>query len=550
MAKLKKRSRNSQARHKSNPLGQKSSASSSNNQTKILDTIDKLKSSTTSVNEKLITINHILVQCNNNEETRKAYLRNDLGKVLLNDLLQDSVYDEILVSSFDLLSHLLTEEPEFSIYLWRNGIWQILEKNFSTAFGSLPHLNDEKVNQISKDLLISYFEHLISILDNLVMELPSDTVNNELLSKLQESKLLDTLFDIKVPKLITLVLQFTYDFATISTSFLSSISHKTFELQGTSLTKAYIIGINLQIMEVNKALTPTILNQITEEIFKNLEAQETPNAETSDISLDLLSTVIEIQAGTPNKIFNELCNTKVLPFLTTNIDQKKLFCLNNLLIYYQANDLITEQIAEGLLKLAPEVNFSDIDAIVDIINFKAHCATVNRGVEENIVFVNEILKYTETQLKFDEFTDASAVSRLVISVCSYLPQIKEKLDFEVIKNVTILVVEKILLNSLNFYKSELTKMNISKLHNKWGYVFETCVAAAVILLFELYDDDYSYNRELYHGQNGVGIAIENIYDSINQMYKNVDKNKNAQVKGEMREIVENLRRFIEYKKTE
>ncbi|TID18149.1 hypothetical protein CANINC_003890 [Pichia inconspicua] len=549
MAKLKKRSRNAQARQKHNPIGQKNIPATSNNQ-KILETIDKLKSTTTSVNEKLITINHILVQCNNSEEARKAYLKNDLGKVLLNDLLKNSSYDEILVSSLDLLSHILSEEPEFAIYLWRNSIWDILEKNFTNGFNSLSHMNDEKVNVISKDLLISYLEHLITILDNLIMELPSDIVESQLLVKLQESKLLESLFEIKVPKLVTLVLQFTYDFATISSAFLNTISHKTFELQGSTLAKAYIIGINLQIMEINKALTPTILNQITEEIFKNLESESTPSEEVVDISLDLLSTVIELESENPNKAFNELCNTKILPLVTNNLNGKKLLCLNNLLIYYQANNLVTNELIEGLLQLAPEVDFSDIDAVVDVINFRAHCATISGGAAENITFVNEIAKYTDSQLKFDEFTDGGAVSRLVIAVCAYFPQVKDTFQIENIKDITVLAVEKILLNAINSYKSELSKMNISKLHNKWGYLFETCVAAAVILIFELYDDDYPYNRELYHGSNGVGNVIENAFEDINKMYKNVDKNKNVQVKNEMREIVENLKRFIEYKKSE
>lgn len=550
MAKLKKRSRNAQARQKSNPLGQKNTTSATSNNQKILETIDKLKSTTTSVNEKLITINHILVQCNNSDDARKAYLRNDIGKVLLNDLLKNSSYDEILVSSLDLLSHILGEEPEFAIYLWRNSIWEILEKNFTNGFNSLPHLNDEKVNVISKDLLISYMEHLITILDNLVMELPSDIVENQLLVKLQESKLLDLLFEIKVPKLVTPILQFTYDFATISSAFLNTISHKTFELQGSTLAKTYIIGINLQIMEINKALTPTILKQITEEIFKNLESETNSSEEVVDISLDLLSTVIEIESETPNKAFNELCNSKILPLVTNNLNGKKLFCLNNLLIYYQANNLITKELSELLLQLAPEVDFSDIDAVVDVVNFRAHCANITNGEGENVVFVNELAKYIDSQLKFDEFTDSGAVSRLVIAACAYFPQIKNKLQVETIKDITILAVERILLNAINFYKSELNKMNISKLHNKWGYIFETCVAASVILIFELYDDDYAYNRELYHGSNGVGIAIESAFEDINKMYKNVDKNKNAQVKSEMREIVENLKRFIEYKKTE
>ncbi|KAG0673537.1 AAA+-type ATPase, partial [Pichia californica] len=135
----------------------------SNKSIKSIALLEKLKlSNNISINEKLITINNILLQCNNDESIRKIFLKNDLIKILFDLLNQENQFDEILVSCFDLLKNLIIEEDyDLSIHLWRNDIWNLLVINFNKAFNSINHLNDSNVNLMSKDLLINYINNLI-----------------------------------------------------------------------------------------------------------------------------------------------------------------------------------------------------------------------------------------------------------------------------------------------------------------------------------------------------------------------------------------------------
>lgn len=623
MAKLKKRSKLSQQRHRGNAIvnpnekenGKKSVNKDINQSNKAITLLDKLKkNSNSSINDKLITINNILVQCNNDENMRKAFLKNDLVKIILNDLLiENNKYDEILVSSLDLLKHLIIEESyDLSIYLWRNGIWEILKENFTKAFKSLQHLNDSNVDIMSKDLLLNYINNLIEILDNLVMELNSETIKSSIIPKLNEDDIImKNLFEIlKIENInkfnlsiITNILQLIYDLSSISIEFLQNILlndnnnvsftkifnnllSNTDKLNENSLCKIYLIGINLQIFEIKDNLNDN-LNLIIDEIFNitniinnNETAMEGENFQVIDISLDLLTTIIEIKGSIylqdetkKDLIFNEKCIEQILPFLgklfeINYTNNKKLICLNNLIIYLNSTKLINDKLIEDLEmlnnnKILNEFNklinesFGkiDIETIIDYLNFELNLIEIEpMKFIQNEEIITQINKLIEISIKnkIDEFTDIEIQIQFITSLLMYLSIIAKNINnLEITKNIVEFIIKYNLIEPINFYNNKLTndKLNISKYHKKYQYLVEESINIAINSIFEMFDDDYSYNRIIYHDGKMNDLLI-NIMQDYKKIYKNIDKNVNLKLKRQTEETLNNLQRFIDYKKTE
>lgn len=623
MAKLKKRSKLSQQRHRGNAIvnpnekenGKKSVNKDINQSNKAITLLDKLKkNSNSSINDKLITINNILVQCNNDENMRKAFLKNDLVKIILNDLLiENNKYDEILVSSLDLLKHLIIEESyDLSIYLWRNGIWEILKENFTKAFKSLQHLNDSNVDIMSKDLLLNYINNLIEILDNLVMELNSETIKSSIIPKLNEDDIImNNLFEIlKIENInkfnlsiITNILQLIYDLSSISIEFLQNILlndnnnvsftkifnnllSNTDKLNENSLCKIYLIGINLQIFEIKDNLNDN-LNLIIDEIFNitnlinnNETAMEGENFQVIDISLDLLTTIIEIKGSIylqdetkKDSVFNEKCIEQILPFLgklfeINYTNNKKLICLNNLIIYLNSTKLINDKLIEDLEmlnnnKILNEFNklinesFGkiDIETIIDYLNFELNLIEIEpMKFIQNEEIITQINKLIEISIKnkIDEFTDIEIQIQFITSLLMYLSIIAKNINnLEITKNIVEFIIKYNLIEPINFYNNKLTndKLNISKYHKKYHYLVEESINIAINSIFEMFDDDYSYNRIIYHDGKMNELLI-NIMQDYKKIYKNIDKNVNLKLKRQTEETLNNLQRFIDYKKTE
>lgn len=614
MAKLKKRSKLSQQRHKNNQLlngnGSNNTGNSrkAENQTnKVIALLDKIrKSSLTSVNDKLITINAILVQCNNDESMRKLFLKNDLIKILLNDLLKDNKHDdEILVSSLDLLKHLIMEEDyDLSIYLWRNGIWDILTENFTKAFKSLSHLNDPNVNQISKDLLLSFITNLIGVLDNLIMELDVETVNSSVVPNLVSSNILDQLFAFlnendninKFKNSIILnALQFVYDLSSISVEFLKTylLNNTNFQLafenllqfeNNLPLSKIYLLGIKLQILEIKDDLDEN-LNPIVDQIFSILNSIDFKDSNNDDefqiidISLDLLTTIIEIKGSIllendlkKDPLFDSNCKDSILPFLGKLFEigfnnNKKLVCLNNLIIYLYSNQLIDEKLINDLELLHTSKisnDFSvllnskskDLQLIVDYLNFKLSLIEIEPlKYSQQESQINELINLGVNSLNFnDQFVDVDIDLEIqfITTLLMYLSIIAKNINnLEVTKLIVEFIIKYNLLETINFYNKKLSSdgLNISKFHKQYKYLVEETINIAINSIFELFDDDYSYNKALYHDGNLENI-LTNVLSDYKKIYKNIDKNVNLSLKRQSEETLNNLQRFIEYKKTE
>lgn len=611
MAKLKKRSKLSQQRHKANQLNNPNGTkkNESNQANKVILLLNKLqKSSNASVNEKLITINNILVQCNNDESIRKLFLKNDLVKIILNDILkEDNQFDEILVSCFDLLKHLIVEEDyDLSIYLLRNGIWEILESNFKKAFSSLDHLNDSNVNIVSKDLLLNYINNLIGVLDNLVLELNSDSINNILLPKLINSTVVNGLFSVlKVEdnnnnkfknSLILNILQVIYDLSSVSIGFLQnfllnneefklnfqSINEQQFSNNNTSsLTKIFIIGINLQIFEINDDLNDNNLNGILSKIFEilnniDINSEKDDEFQIVDISLDLLTTIIEIKGSLlledeskRDLVFNSTCIDQILPFLGKlfEIDfknNKKLVCLNNLMIYLNSNNLVSDKLMIDLEnlnnnKITNEFNTllqssNDIEVIIDYLSFKLNLIEINPekfSTQESLSQINKLIELGMKLSSIEEMSNIELQIQFITTLLMYLSIIAKNINnLEVTKAIVEFIVKYNLIEPISFYNNKLQSgLNISKFHKQYNYFIEESINISINSLFELFDDDYSYNKTIYHDGDLNNVLI-NILSDYRKIYKNIDKNVNLRLKRQTEETLNNLQRFIEYKKTE
>lgn len=612
MAKLKKRSKLSQQRHANSPLpnvnanANKSANKQTNQNNKALALLDKIrKGANTSVNDKLIAVNQILVQCNNEESSRKAFLRNDLVKVILNDLLtKDNKYDELIVSALDLLKHLIIEEDyDLSIHLWRNGIWEILVVNFDKAFKSFSHLNDANVDQISRDLLLSYINNLIGILDNLVLELNSETINTAVIPKLGESTILPHLFEIikvdnvskSTMSVVLNTLQLIYDLSSVSVQFLQNVLLsnaefgkilenllKTDKFNTHPLGKIFLIGINLQILEVKDNLNEN-LDLILNEVFLILNgidfaSQKDEEFQIIDISLDLLTTIIEIKgsllmedATKKDETFNTKCIENILPFLGKLFESdiknnKKLVCLNNLMLYLNANELINDNLRNDLESLNNGRISQDFEALlnsnsskldleltIDYLNFKLNLLEMEPSKFSSME--TQISKLIETGVKsaqLDEFTDIDLQIQFVTTLIMYLSIVAKNINnIEVTKNIVEYIVKNNVLEPISFYNAQLSTggLNVSKFHRKYKYLVEETMNISINSIFEMFDDDYSYNRPIYHDGN-MGDILTNALADYKKIYKNIDKNVNLRLKKQSEETLNNLQRFIEYKKTE
>lgn len=604
MAKLKKRSKLSQQRHRANQLrnpngdAKSTNKNESNKSIKVNSLLDKIKiSSNCSINEKLIAINTILVQCNNDENIRKLFLKNDLVKLIIELLNQDNQFDEILVSCLDLIKHLIIEENyDLSIYLWRNGIWDILNNNFTKAFKSIEHVNDSNVNIISKDLLINYINNLISILDNLVMELNLDIIDNSLLPNLINSNLLSNLFNLLNEKskfsIVLNILQFFYDLSSISINFLQNylINNKEFEdkinnlIINDSLGKIYLIGIKLQILEIKDDLTNN-LDLIINEIFQilnetNMNCENDKDFQIVDISLDLLTTIIEIKGSLLfddnnkiDKFFNNQCINNILPFIgklfendNSNLNNKKLVCLNNLIIYLNSNNLITDNLLNDLTNLNEnKINkdFNDLlsnnddndndeklEKLINFINFKLNILEINpsKFVNEE----NQINQLINLSLKLNKYESTNIELQIEFITCllMYLSLLAKCIgNIETVRAIVEFIVKYNLIEPIEFYNNQLKNLNISKFHNKYNYLIEESINISINSIFEMFDDDYPYNKPIYHGDKLNDVLI-NILIDYKKIYKNIDKNLNSKLKKQTEETINNLQRFIEYKKTE
>ncbi|QPG77368.1 hypothetical protein FOA43_004781 [Brettanomyces nanus] len=627
MGKLKRTSKLAQRRQKDKQLQKNGSSTGKGhphhkrdrNDVKEMQKVAPLMTNLTSSsqNARSMAVNSITLLCDNDAELRKIFLKNDLVKIILTKLLHDT-NDDIVVDSYGLLRNLMIDEGySLCMHLWRSDLWTLLESSFKKAIESLPHLNDDKVTKVGKELLVNFIDNLIGCCDSLCSELPLKLFEDTILEKLQECGILKFIFELVKQKpngrLLLNSLEFLYDLATISYKFISVIANDGDDIGVLNdisdvsnvgkLSRAYLIGILLQVMEykeevsdrrklVDQILIP--LSQIYEKDINlkatvdqlNLSYKSNPTAEESrqlglakdnfntlDLILDLYSSVIEMvgenyesgKADPAADFFNNQLKQFLFDMIESNFkDDKVLTCLNNLCIFDASNHLVDQKLLQFLDQVqqllsekftqlldSTDISNESLEEVNQLLNFY-NSFTDMEDVSRWNVNADQMAKLTQLSGVISSKVEAGDVDALNFLqfnqfLIMYIGKISKNCDdLEITKGIVKFLVDEKFLKYLTLYG---TFKNAEQLHNKLGYLIEDTLNLAINAIFDVFDDDYSYNRPIFH-EGGLLQVLKDHKDELKRVYKYIDKNVNPQVKKRTQETMENLVRFIEYKETE
>lgn len=609
MAKLKKRSKISQQRHRANKIVNPLASVGDNRpiDDQIKDIFNNLNSQDNEV--RLKSISSLTLLCDADPKIRKLALKNNLIKLLMTNYVLDKE-SSIRSCSLGLLRNLVIEEEyDMAIHLWRNDIWLVLENGFKSI--ELDNLDCE------------YIDSLIGLLDSICLELTSSIVDDSIIPKLPPIMKLFfeilnkfSLGELTNVKPIVSILQLLFDLSSISTKFLKSLSTDFNFIQASGplfnrlisesdLAKIYIIGINFQICEFNDDLGNGQVDQVIIEIFNiinsidvngtisklnsNLEDSNTKvNFQIIDTSLDLFSTMIEFTGylndtkGIKSDKFSGLLNEKIVPFLNQLIcngfkNDKLLICLNNSLVYLTStktggDEGIKEMFVSMNSILSTDLNsiienfqgneLVNIESISDLISFKLDLIEYISNPAEKLSLIQSdcqgIEKIIEISSKnlLDFETNEELNNDILVQystiLIQYLTVIGKRCgDNGMTEKITKFIVDKLMIGSVSFYNGKVAdkKLTIAKYHSQCGYIVENVLNEAINAVIEMFDDNYSYNEGIYH-RGGLDKVLSNLLPEYKLIYKNIDKNQQFGLKKRSEDTLMNFGRFIIYKSTE
>lgn len=527
MAKLKKRSKISQQRHRANKLV---NPLASNGENKPMD--DQIKEIFNNLNSqdneiRLKSISSLTLLCDVDAKIRKLALKNNLIKLLMTNYVLDKDYS-IRSCSLGLLRNLVIEEEyDMAIHLWRNDIWLVLENGFKSI----------NINEFD----VQYLDSLIGLLDSICLELTSSIVDDSIIPKLPSIMKLFfevlnkfSLGELSDVKPIISILQLLFDLSSISTKFLKSLSTDFNFIQasgplfnklalGGDLAKIYIIGINFQICEFNDDLGNGQVDQVIIEIFNiinsidvngtitklnsNISEDSTTkeNFQIIDTSLDLFSTMIEFTGylmdtkNIKSDKFSGLLNEKIVPFLNQLIcngfkNDKLLICLNNSLVYLTStktggdegikemfvsmNLILTNELNSIIGNFTTTANSNDlinIEQISDLISFKLDLIEYISDPEEKRSLIEsdsqgieKIIEISSTNLLNFETNEEELNNDILVQYSTILIQYltiigKKCSNDEITQLITKFIVDKLMINSVSFYNAKITPKEGKKL---------------------------------------------------------------------------------------
>lgn len=268
MGKLKRGRRGQGARH--NPVARRNGGTNTTKdentrQNKIVPLIARL--TLTSPNDRSMALSTITVLAEDSRMRRMLLKERLVASVL--QLLDDS-NDEIVVEAFGLLRNLTIEEGhEVAKFLWRNKIWDAVEKGLDKLEGSLQFLEDNKTLEKKRAyLLYDFTENLLSLV--VAIASCSEELYLNVYSRIEKVvRLVVELLNWNMPKLRTTVklfnslLDFVYEFASDSEDFIGNLNaYPAFSLpdlaaavatpahEKNTLGKVYVLGIQFHFMEV------------------------------------------------------------------------------------------------------------------------------------------------------------------------------------------------------------------------------------------------------------------------------------------------------------
>lgn len=374
------------------------------------------------------------------------------------------------------------------------------------------------------------------------------------------------------------------------------------------LSKTYLIGILLQILEVrgeidygtrltSKILKPLYgiyqtdidLDSTVKELNlphkDNMTVDErrhlaiaTESFNAIDLHLDLYTTVLEIvgehkaREGKPASANNECVeffNTSLQSFLSDLFDskfhdQKLLPCTNNLVLLNQSFGISNDSYSQFLQKVyhcltsrftevlnEDSVSDSGLEEVNGILKFSVHFMDMNDKSLWNVDKDRVVKLIQYSQLVFNGVKSDSIDAGIFLDfnqyLIAYLSKIAKNCGSDAITgDVTKFLVDEKFVKYFEWYKQFKTPF---ELHKKLGYLIEETLNSVVNAIFDVYDDEYQYNRPIFHEGGLLQLLIDRKPD-FKKVYKAVDKNVNKVVRHTLQETLENLTRFIAYKHQE
>ena len=597
MGRSKKRSRASKARL--NPLNNANgtSAKDANLITKKVQPLLKQLQSAVP-NDRSMAISSISVMCED-PHMRQLLLREKLVHIILTHSLNDDNKD-VVIESYGLLRNLTLEEGyDVSIYLWRNDIWVAIKEGFKQVVTSLQAMhaetNEPKTDkkQIAnhnqaKALLFDYADNLISLLVSLTNN--SDDILNEVLNEINLAIIFDLIanfqqygFTLLTTALQNTILDLIYDFSSESLDFIDALMKQEAVIslinalrEGTStneLTQVLVQGILLQVLEADtdatlnvaecidfiqnttKAIQPINLQQMNDDLNLVIkdevdipklkeQAKKRQSAmmqlQALEIGLDLLAGIIEMISSLGVDISENLTTVllsiipPVLEALQEQFADRTFIVWNNMLWLFLGND---ENVDEAILRKVwnevTQCNDNDVTSIkmskvsVMWVILKICGGQGNIGlltefnVWNNASFSQTLIQQYQTVTEIEFKQRCCALLATLASFQNQNAEINQQIG--------------------NFFMEQL----VSK---------DTPVDILIEItgaLFEVYSDsEFTYDMPVFVNGGYLSILQDKVLPNLRNIFKMVDKNKDATLKEKCNDTFNNLQSFIQYKSTE
>lgn len=374
-------------------------------------------------------------------------------------------------------------------------------------------------------------------------------------------------------------------------------------------SKTYLLGIYLQLLEAKNELSNgkklcsdiiAPLNAIYQNDVDlkytveqlNLPYNENPSLQEAksldiakqnynviDLELDLYTSIIEMlgddyrtqQGNSKNGETFKLINSTLVEMLSSLIDagfkdEKMLICVNNLIAFdrdicfsgavlvsfFQKVYAHCSSLLNSLLKNDDQLSVDgQLEQIGQILKFNVNYMLMTDQTQwnEDVQRVVQIIRLSESvgsKLEAGEI-DAGLLLDFNLGLIPYLGLIAKNCgDNSVTKDITKFLVDQKFLRYLELYKKT---QKVEKLHKKIGFLVEETVDCVINVIFDIFDDDYSYNRSIFH-DGGLLQVLKEKLPEFRTIFKKVDKNVNQDVKDRMKETLNNLQSFIKYKQGE
>ncbi|KAF6008253.1 hypothetical protein HII13_004037 [Brettanomyces bruxellensis] len=311
---------------------------------------------------------------------------------------------------------------------------------------------------------------------------------------------------------------------------------------------------------------------------KNLELAK-QNFNVIDLELDLYTSIIEMLGDDYRSQEGDNKNGETFKFLNSTLvsmlsslieagfkDEKMLICVNNLIAFdrdirfcgaelvsffqnvYTHCSVLLSDLLENKNQLSVDEQLEQIGQILKF-DISYMLMTDQSQWKEDAQRVVEIIRLSEsvdTKLDAGE-VDAGLLSDFNLGLIPYLGLIAKNCgNLSVTRDITKFLVDQKFLKYLELYKKT---PKVEKLHKNVGFLVEETIDCVVNVLFDIFDDDYSYNKPIFH-DGGLLQVLKDKLSEFRIIFKKVDKNVSQDVKERMKETLNNLQSFVKYKQGE